>query len=61
MGRIQSLQPYIENHYVKFNRNHKKLLEQLKYFPKADHDDGPDALEGCITIAKTADPTIYLI
>jgi len=61
MGRIQSLQPYIENHYVKFNRNHKKLLEQLKYFPKADHDDGPDALEGCITIAKTADPSIYLI
>nr|WP_319490121.1 phage terminase large subunit [uncultured Caproiciproducens sp.] len=49
--RIQTLQPDIENKYIKFNRQHKRLLEQLQYFPMADHDDGPDALEGCRTIA----------
>jgi predicted phage terminase large subunit-like protein len=49
--RVQTLQPDIENKYIKFNRQHKRLLEQLQYFPMADHDDGPDALEGCRTIA----------
>lgn len=49
--RVQTLQPDIENKYIKFNRQHKRLLEQLQYFPMADHDDGPDGLEGCRTIA----------
>ncbi len=50
--RIQTLQPDIKNKYIKFNSKFKLLLEQLKYFPMADHDDGPDALEGCRTLAK---------
>lgn len=50
--RIQTLQPDIKNKYIKFSRRHKLLLEQLKYFPMADHDDGPDALEGLRTIAQ---------
>lgn len=49
--RIQTLQPDIKNRYLKFNRQHKKLLEQLRYFPMADHDDGPDALESCRSLA----------
>lgn len=49
--RIQGLQPYVKNGYVKFQKNQKRLLEQLKYFPMADHDDGPDALEGCVNLA----------
>jgi len=49
--RIETLQPDIDNKYIKFNRQHKRLLEQLEFFPMADHDDGPDALEGCRTIA----------
>lgn len=48
--RIQGLQPYIKNKYIKFRKNQKRLLEQLKYFPMADHDDGPDALEGCVSL-----------
>lgn len=52
--RIQTLQPDIKNKYIKFNPRHKLLLEQLKYFPMSDHDDGPDALEGCRTIAKNS-------
>ncbi|TRW26238.1 hypothetical protein FL857_06000 [Criibacterium bergeronii] len=50
--RIQTLQPDIKNKYIKFNKNHKKLLEQLKYFPMADHDDAPDALEACRSLAS---------
>ncbi|MDL2217393.1 phage terminase large subunit [Christensenellaceae bacterium OttesenSCG-928-M15] len=50
--RIQTLQPDVKNKYIKFNPRHKLLLEQLKYFPMADHDDGPDALEGLRTIAQ---------
>lgn len=52
--RIQTLQPDIKNKYIKFNPRHKRLLEQLYQFPMGSHDDGPDALEGCRTIAKRA-------
>ena len=50
--RIQTMQPDIKNRYIKFNRRHKRLMEQLLQFPMASHDDGPDALEGCRTLAK---------
>ena len=50
--RIQTLQPDIKNKYIKFNVRHRLLLEQLKYFPMAANDDGPDALEACRTLAK---------
>ncbi len=50
--RVQTLQPDIKNKYIKFNRRHKRLLEQLQQFPMGAHDDGPDALEGCRTLAK---------
>jgi predicted phage terminase large subunit-like protein len=49
--RIQTLQPDVKNKYIKFNRDHKRLLEQLKFFPLGDHDDGPDALEGARSLA----------
>ena len=50
--RIQTLQPDVNNKYIKFNRRHKRLLEQLTQFPMGAHDDGPDALEGARSIAK---------
>jgi len=43
--RISKLQPHIKNGLIRFSRRDRILLDQLKYFPKADHDDGPDALE----------------
>ena len=52
MMRIQTMQPDVKNHYIKFNKRHKRLLEQMEHFPMGAHDDGPDALEGCRTIAK---------
>lgn len=50
--RIQTLQPDVKSKYIKFNRRHKRLLEQLTQFPMGAHDDGPDALEGARSIAK---------
>lgn len=50
--RVQTLQPDVKNKYIKFNRRHKRLLEQLTQFPMGAHDDGPDALEGARSIAK---------
>lgn len=52
--RIQTLQPDVKNKYMKFDARHKRLLEQLKQFPMGAYDDGPDALEACRTIAKSA-------
>lgn len=43
--RITKLQPHIKNGLIRFRRDQRLLLDQLKYFPKASHDDGPDALE----------------
>jgi len=43
--RIEGLEPDITNGYIMLHANHTRLVNQLRYFPKADHDDGPDALE----------------
>ncbi len=43
--RITKIQPQIKNGVIRFRRSQTQLLDQLKYFPKAAHDDGPDALE----------------
>jgi len=51
-ARIETLQPDVKNKYIKFNKAHKKLLEQLLQFPMGAHDDGPDGLEACRTLAK---------
>lgn len=45
MLRIESLQPHIANGLILLHRSQSTLESQLKHFPKADHDDGPDALE----------------
>lgn len=42
---IESLQPHVANGLILFHRNHRTLNQQLEYWPQADHDDGPDALE----------------
>lgn len=48
--RIQSLQPDIKNGRVKFKRDQQQLIEQLINFPSAAYDDGPDALEGALSL-----------
>ena len=52
LGRIQSLEPLITTGVVRFSRRHRTLLDQLRQFPKAAHDDGPDALEMAVQVAR---------
>lgn len=42
--RIESLQPHMVNGLILLHASQVTLIEQLRHFPKADHDDGPDAL-----------------
>ena len=51
VARIESLQPYIKNGYLKFNDKDRVLLEQLEQFPLARYDDGADALEMAVKLA----------
>lgn len=48
---ILSLQPLINRGQIRPHHNQHTLIEQLKYYPEADHDDGPDALEMLWTVA----------
>lgn len=43
--RIEALQPHVKNGLIRLHPSQTTLIDQLKHFPKADHDDGPDALE----------------
>lgn len=43
--RIISLQPHVNNGLIRLGRHQSTLIEQLKFYPEANHDDGPDALE----------------
>ncbi|MBF0589394.1 MAG: phage terminase large subunit [Magnetococcales bacterium] len=54
VARIESLQPYTSDGRICFNANHGVLLDQLRHFPKADHDDGPDALQMLWMVASTS-------
>lgn len=42
--RIESLQPHMQNGLIRLHPAQTTLIAQLRHFPKADHDDGPDAL-----------------
>lgn len=42
--RIESLQPHMFNGLIRVHPTQQTLIDQLRHYPKADHDDGPDAL-----------------
>ncbi|NVM78892.1 putative phage terminase large subunit-like protein [Duganella sp. SG902] len=43
--RIEALQPHVANGLIRLHPSQNTLMDQLKHFPMADHDDGPDALQ----------------
>ncbi len=49
--RIESLQPHTVNGLIRINPAHQTLIDQLRHYPKADHDDGPDCLHMLWTLA----------
>lgn len=53
-GRIESLQPFMENERILIAQALTTLREQLEHFPMADHDDGPDGLHMLWAIASTS-------
>ena len=52
-ARIQSLQPFVKNGYVKFSKKHKTLLKQMTEYPMGKNDDGPDCLQMAVQLALT--------
>lgn len=50
--RIRSLQPFIKNKWIKFNRKHKELIRQLTEFPMGRNDDAPDGLQMAVALAQ---------
>lgn len=51
--RIETLQPHMANGLIRVHPSQKTLIDQLRHFPKADHDDGPDALHMLWMVAIT--------
>jgi predicted phage terminase large subunit-like protein len=60
-ARIQALEPMISQGHLLFSRRQHLLIEQLRQFPMAAHDDGPDALEMAVMALNTPRPAIYIL
>src|SRR4051812_30388107 len=58
-GRIASLETLVSQGLLLFSRRQQLLLEQLRLFPQATHDDGPDALEMAVTLAHNYQHHVY--
>lgn len=43
--RIMGLQPFVASGQIRLHTSQTTMIEQLRYYPEADHDDAPDALE----------------
>ncbi|OQX12824.1 MAG: hypothetical protein BWK73_14005 [Thiothrix lacustris] len=56
--RIEGLQPHVNNGLILLHPSLTTLVSQLKHFPKADHDDGPDALHMVWTLAGTGNAPV---
>lgn len=50
--RIEGIQPYAAQGLIRLHPSQTTLVEQLRHWPKADHDDGPDALEMLFKLAS---------
>lgn len=61
LGRIQRLQPLITSGTLRFSRRQAVLLDQLRQFPAAAHDDGPDALEMAVSLADGPATEVFVV
>ena len=51
--RIETLQPHFANGMILLRQEQTLLIEQLRHFPKADHDDAPDALQMAWAVSQS--------
>lgn len=55
-ARIERLQPFVYSGKLRFSKQTcGTLYDQMRYYPQADHDDGPDALEMCLRVIGAID------
>ena len=59
-SRIANLEPVVSQGRVRFCRRHQLLMDQLRQYPFGVHDDGPDALEMAVTVAREPRVTMYV-
>ena len=59
-ARISGLEPEVTQGKILFSRRHSTLMDQLRQFPVAQHDDGPDALEMAVTVARDSRHVVYI-
>lgn len=61
--RLAGISPLVERGTIRFQPRHTdqpELIEQLLHFPTPNvHDDGPDALEGAISLLRSAGPNVW--
>ena len=61
LARINSIEPFYSNGQLQFlsswNHDYPELIKQLVQYPLADHDDGPDALAGCVRLIQDVEQT----
>jgi predicted phage terminase large subunit-like protein len=60
-ARIESLEPLVSQGKIRFCRRHIRLMDQLRQFPLAAHDDGPDALELAVHACRARRPYIAVM
>ena len=54
---LSQLEPEVTQGIVRFSRRHSLLLDQILQFPLGIHDDGPDALEMAMRLARQSQPS----
>lgn len=59
--RIASLQPHVVNGDILLHITQSALIQQLRHWPMADHDDGPDALHMLWVLASTSAPMEFQV
>lgn len=58
--RIESLQPHMANGQLLLHPSQSTLIDQFRHFPKADHDDGPDAVEMVYKLAVSFNNSVVM-
>ena len=57
-NRIHALEPLINRGYIQFSLSQGRLLDQFRFFPNGQHDDGPDCLELIVSNVSVGKPMI---
>ena len=58
--RIAALEPKIANKWILFNEQlPEEFTAQMRKYPTHGYDDGPDALEGLVKVARRFEPNLF--